>query len=173
MRSLGASHEGPRCTHNEDAFGIVDDATAALVVVADGAGGVSSGRNAADLTVETCLNSFHDRGATLDGSPRSGGAAEHSEGNRAPRRPYTTLPIADRAALRERVQLLLEQRIPDAIGDVAVLEAEARVTLGIPARALERANAAIFRRADAPETARQWRGNGAAAVCVIFAAGQA
>jgi len=174
VRSAGASHEGPARSHNEDAFGIVEDATAALVVVADGLGASQSGRNASDLTVETCLSSFRDRSAApLDELAEIWWRAEHSEGGRAPRRPYTTLPIADRAGLRDRVRLLLEQRVPDALGDVAVLEGEARVVLGIPARALERANAAIFRRAEAPDTSRQWRGHGAAAVCVIFAAGQA
>ena len=160
--------------HNEDAFGVIDDATTALVVVADGVGANGSGRNAADLTVETCLSSFRDRSTgALEELAEIWWRAEHSEGGRAPRRPYTTLPIADRAGLRERVRLMLEQRVPDALGDVAALEAEVRVTLGITARALERANAAIFRRAEAEETARQWRGHGAAAVCVMFAAGQA
>lgn len=176
VRSAGMSHEGPRRQYNEDAFGIVEDATGALAVVADGMGASRSGRPAADLAVETCTESFRVRSASaLEELAEIWWAAEHAADPGKPGgprpRPDEALPIADRAELRERVGLVLARRVPDSMGDVAILEAETRVILELPARTLERSNGSIYRLAERDPT--HWRGHGAAAVCAISAAGQA
>jgi serine/threonine protein phosphatase PrpC len=171
VRGAGASHEGPHRKHNEDAFAFVEDDLAALAVVADGT--IRSGRNAADLVVETCVEMFRGRSTSvLDDLAEIWWVGEHGDGRSGSSRarPYTTLPIADRVGLRERVSAVLARRVPDSMGDVAVLEAETRSLLAIPARALERANASIYRRSE--QNRAGWRGHAAAAICAVFAAGQ-
>ena len=165
VRVAGASHEGPRRRHNEDAFAFLEDDRAALGIVAGGMGAVASGRNAADLTVQTCLDIFRGRRmSVLDDLAEVWWVAEHGEGGGVPR-PYATLPVADRVELRERVRRLLDERMPESMGDVAVLESELRSLLGLPEHALERANAAIYRRAERGDVG--WRGHGASAVAAI------
>src|SRR5262245_33404768 len=126
----GASHEGPFREVNEDSFACFDDAKAAMVVVADGAGGWTSGRRAADLVVSTCRDMFEGRSSSiLDDLAEAWWRGEHEvegpasvSGARA--RPYATLPIGDRVQLRERVKEVLSKRLPESMGDVAVLEME-------------------------------------------------
>lgn len=171
VRAAGASHEGPRRKSNEDVWSFLEDEMAALAVVADGMGGNGSGRKAADLTVETCARIFRGRSTTvLDDLAEVWWLAEHGDGkgSAARARPYSSLPIADRVQLRDRVSLVLEQRAPDSMGDVAVLEAETRLLLAIPQHALDRANAEVHRLGLAK---LEWRDHRAEALCAIFAAG--
>jgi serine/threonine protein phosphatase PrpC len=172
IRSAGASHEGRGRTFNEDAFAVFDDKTTAIAIVADGTGATRSGRDAADLAVDTCARIYRGRGASvLDDLAETWWKGEHGaeQAGRTRARPYSALPIADRVQLRDRVRFLLEQRVPDTLGDVAVLEEETRSLLEIPRCALERTNAAIHRLA---ENDQRWRGHGAEAACAIFAAGR-
>jgi serine/threonine protein phosphatase PrpC len=183
VEGTGASHEGPIREVNEDAFAFVEDRGAALAVVADGMGREGSGRSAADIVTETCTAMFRVREkATLDELAEVWWKGEHVAPERSAEedsgaepakqrvRPYHALPIGDRASLRERVELVLARRVPESMGDLAVLDAEAQAILGIPRLALTRVNSALHRRA---ESNPRWRGYGATAACVIFAAGQA
>ena len=172
VRGAGARH-GARGA-GEDAFAVVETPGSALAVVAEGMSATRSAREAADLTVETCTRIFRGRAlSVLDELAETWWLGEHGEetasGLRA-RRPYASLPIADRVGLRERVSRLLEERVPDSLGDIAVLEAETASFLDLSARGLRRASADIYRRAEADP---RWRGHGAAAACIVFAAGQA
>lgn len=172
VRGAGATHEGPQRDHNEDAFAFFEDATSAIAVVADGMGHARSGDHAAAKIVDACANIFRGRGATvLDELAETWWIGEHGIGSPGARvRPFSTLPIAERVELRERVRRLLEHRVPEAMGDVAVLEAERESLLAIPTRVLERANADVHRLV---ERDRSWAGLGAAGACVLFAAGSA
>ncbi len=172
VRSAGASHAARGS--GEDAYAIVDTETSVLAVVAEGMSATRSAREAADLTVATCTRLFRGRAtALLDELAEAWWLGEHGEetakGRRA-RRPYASLPIADRVGLRERVSRVLEERVPDSLGDVAVLEAETASFLDLPARGLRRASADIYRRGEADP---RWRGHGVAAASIVFAAGQA
>jgi serine/threonine protein phosphatase PrpC len=172
VRGKGASEQGPRRKRNEDAFGFFEDATSAIAIVADGMG--ATGKHVADHTVETCSSIFAGRGASvLDDLAEVWWRGEHGETQRGgPRvRPFSTLPIAERVELRERVRLLLEQRVPEALGDIAVLEAEKKSLLGIPERVLHRVNGDLYRFVEADRVRRS--GLGAAAACVLFGAGHA
>src|SRR5262245_18627931 len=134
VRAKGATHAGPRGNDNEDAFGFVAEDGAALAVVADGVGEHISGRRAADITVETCAELFRGRSTSiLDELAEVWWLGEHGDDAVGTRpRPYSTLPIADRVALRDRVGRILKERNPDSMGDVAVLEAETQSLLAIP-----------------------------------------
>lgn len=174
VQGLGASHAGPRLHRNDDAFVFIDDTNAALAVVAGSMGPHHlMPRPAAEVTIETCERIFRGRSASiLDDLAETWWRAEHgtdaSPG--APRpRPYATLPIADRAALRDRVTVLLAKRVPDSMGDMAVLEAETKTLLDLPARSLERANRELHR---ASERDPQHRPFSTSAACAIFVAGQ-
>jgi hypothetical protein len=171
VRASASTDAGPGA--GDDAHAFVDDGHAALAVIAHGVAPARSGRRAANLAVETCVEMFRGRTTTvLDDLAETWWKGEHGEGKGAARpRPYTALPIADRAALRERVGLLLSTRTPVSMGDVAVLEAETRSVLAIPVRAFERVSAAITRRAD--ERWANWEGLFAVAAAVIFVAGRA
>jgi serine/threonine protein phosphatase PrpC len=173
VRAVTATDAGGGRRTNDDAHAFVDDGRAALAVIAHGVAPARSGRRAADLAVETCVEMFRGRTTTvLDDLAETWWKGEHGDGKGAARpRPYTALPIADRAALRERVSLLLSTRTPDSMGDVAVLEAETRSVLAIPERAFERVSTAITRRAD--ERWASWEGLFAVAAAVIFVAGRA
>lgn len=176
VRTAGESHAGPMREYNEDAFGIFDDATSAIAMVADGMGGHSSGRRGADLCVDTCKALFEGRKSSiLDDLAEAWWNGEHppppSSDVPAKRpRPYSTLPVVDRVELREHVKELLAKRVPQSMGDVATLEAETRTLLDLPTRIMQRANGDLHRRS---ERDMSWRGTGAAVVCAIFAAGQA
>ncbi len=167
VRGAGATHPGPSRDHNEDAFGFFEDATSALAIVADGTGGAGP----AGRIVDTCKTIFRGRSATmLDDLAETWWLGEHGAGSPGARvRPFSTLPISERVELRERVRRLLEHRVPEAMGDVAVLEAEKQSLLAIPARTLARANAELYRLAE-KDRARDGSLGGSAA-CVIFAAG--
>jgi serine/threonine protein phosphatase PrpC len=169
VRGGGASHEGPRAAQNVNAFAFIEDDGAALAIVAGGIGTATSGRNAADLTIATASEIFRGlRSSVLDDLAEVWWFGEHGDGKSGPRaRPYTSLPIADRVGLRDRVRVVLAERVPESMGDVAVLEAEARSVLAIPERALERANVSIYRRSE--QNRPGWRGSGASAVCAVFA----
>lgn len=166
VRAAGATHQGPARDHNEDAFGFFDDASSAIAIVADG-----TGRDPAARIVDTCKTIFRGRNATvLDDLAETWWLGEHGVGSPGARvRPFSTLPIAERVELRERVRLVLEHRVPEAMGDVAVLEAEKELLLAIPTRALTRANADLIRLAEKDHRRRGVVG--AAAASVIFAAG--
>src|SRR5262249_55600106 len=153
-----------------DAFGFVEDGAAALAVVADGMGsGGLSGRNAADLTVDTCTRIFQQRASwIMDDLAELWWIAEHGAGESSS---YATLPMEDRSQLRERAATVLERRVPDCMGDIALLEGERCLLLAIPRRGLELANVDVFRRSERDPS--RWRGHGAAAACAIFAGGQA
>jgi serine/threonine protein phosphatase PrpC len=171
VRGTGATHAGPRREHDGDAFGFFEDSNAALAVVADGVG--SAGDEASRRVIETCSNMFRGRRATiLDDLAETWWRNEHGEPRRgdARVRPFSTLPIAERVELRERVRLLLDRRVPETMGDVAVLEAETQMLLGIGAQALARVNGDIHRLVER-ERAR-WHDVGACAACVTFAAGR-
>jgi serine/threonine protein phosphatase PrpC len=172
VRAAGASHEGPRRKSNEDVWRFVEDDTAALAVIADGMGGSGSGRKVADLVVDTCARIFRGRSTTvLDDLAEIWWLGEHGDPGGAHRaRPYSSLPIADRVQLRDRVSLVLDRRVPESMGDVAVLEAETRLLLAIPEHALARANAEVYRLG---QKRLEWRAYRAEAVCAIFAAGHA
>ncbi len=173
-RGVGASHAGPRRTHADQAFAYLADDSAAFAVVASGVAQEPSGRDVASRAVETCTRIFRERTASmLDDLAEVWWRAEHgaddAAAGRRPR-PFQSLPIAERAELRDRVRGLLRVRVPDALGDIAVLEAETQRLLEIPRRALERVNGDLIR---AAERNRQLAGIGASAACVIFAAGRA
>lgn len=175
VRGEGRTHEGPTLRRNEDAFAFVSDESTALAVVAGAMGRhLLPQRTAAELTIDTCVQIFRGRGSTvLDDLAETWWRAEHgsdpSAGGTRPR-PYSTLPIADRVGLRDRVTLLLSRRVPDSMGDVAVLEAETQALLALPARCLERANRELHR---AMEKDPHHRPFSTSTACVIFAAGQA
>jgi serine/threonine protein phosphatase PrpC len=176
VSGAGATHEGPTLRRNEDAFSFLTDDSAALAVVAGAMGRHSlSPRTAGEVTIETCKRIFRGRSTSiLDDLAETWWRAEHGGDSRpsagGPRpRPYATLPIADRAELRDRVMLLLERRIPDSMGDVAVLEAEKQTLLALPVRSLERANRELHR---AVEKDPHHRPFSTSAACAIFAAGQ-
>ncbi len=171
-RGEAASDAGRVHDHNEDAFAFFEDDTSAIALVADGIGHHRSGENAATRIVDACASLYRGRGASvLDALAETWWVGEHGTGSPGARvRPFSTLPIAERVELREHVRRLLEHRVPEAMGDIAVLEAEKESLLGIPKRVLERANADVMRRI---ERDRAWSGLGAACVCVIFAAGHA
>jgi hypothetical protein len=76
------------------------------------------------------------------------------------------VPAADPRA--RHVERLLATRIPESLGDAAVLEAEVASLLDLPALALGRAGAAIYRNA---ETEVRWRDQMASAACAVVAAG--
>lgn len=155
---------------------VVTEADAGLAVVAEGLA-PSSQRHAqqcAELVLESCRQIFRGRAANiLDELAEVWWLGEHGEetatGARRARRPYATLPIADRVELRERVATLLERRTAESMGDVAALEAETASLLAIPDRALRRAASDIYRYA---EGNREWRHAAASAACAIFAAGR-
>ena len=170
VRAAGATHEGPAREHNEDAFAFFEDETSALAIVADGMGRPRSRDHAAKRIVDVCATIYRGRAATvLDDLAERWWLGEHGTGAPGARvRPFSTLPIAERVELREHVRRLLEHRVPEALGDVAVFEAEKESLLAIPTRTLARANADIHRLA---EKDRSWAGVGAAAACVLFAAG--
>jgi serine/threonine protein phosphatase PrpC len=165
VRAAGATDVGPQREHNEDDFGFFEDATSAIAVVADGLS--RSDRAASGRVVETCATLFRGRSSTiLDELAETWWRGEHGD---ARVRPFSTLPIRERVELRDRVRLLLDARVPETLGDAAVLEAEVQSLLAIGARALERANAEIHRLAEK----QRWQGLGATAASVMFAAGRA
>ncbi len=170
----GATDAGPTLRHNEDAYAFVADESAALAVVAGAMGRHHlSPKTAADFTIETCERIFRGRSTTiLDDLAETWWRAEHgnspSPGGPRPR-PYTTLPIADRVQLRDRVKLLLSRRVPDSMGDLAVLEAETKTLLDLPRRSLERANRELHRFS---EKDRHHRPFAASAACAVFVGGQ-
>jgi serine/threonine protein phosphatase PrpC len=128
------------------------------------------GRNgrAGELVADHLLRIFKEATTSmLDDLAEVWWRAEH-EGART--RPFASLPIADRAELRARVKKLLAERVPEALGDQAVLEAETQRLLALPALALARAQSELERRA---ERDRTWRGEGAVVEAILFAAGQA
>ena len=170
VRAAGVTHEGPGRDHNEDAFGVFEDATSAIAIVADGVGRTRPGEPAARRIVDICKDIFRGRSATvLDDLAETWWVGEHGAGSPGARvRPFSTLPIAERVGLRDNVRRLLDHRVPEAMGDVAVLEAEKESLLGLPARTLARANAELHRRA---EKDRSTGALGGAAACAIFAAG--
>ena len=135
----------------------------------------NTGPRAAEIVVDSCSEMFRGRRSSIrDELAEVWWLGEHGEdregGGRRARRPYSTLPIADRVELRDRVGVLLEKRVPESMGDVSVLEAETTSLLAIPQRALVRAGADLYRRAEGD---RRWRGTAAGAACVLFAAGRA
>lgn len=170
VRGAGATSEGPQRNRNEDAFAFFEDETSAIAVVADGMGHARSGDHAAAKIVDACAAIFRGRSATvLDELAETWWVGEHGAGAPGARvRPFSTLPIAERVELRSRVRSLLEHRVPEAMGDIAVLEAERESLLAVPMRVLQRANADVHRLVERDPS---WAGVGAAGACVLFAAG--
>ena len=135
----------------------------------------NTGPRASEMIVDSCSEMFRGRRSSIrDELAEIWWLGEHGEeragGVRRAPRPYSTLPIVDRVELRDRIGALLETRAAESMGDIAVLEAETRSLLAIPERALVRASADLYRRAEGD---RRWRGTAAGAVCVLFAAGRA
>jgi serine/threonine protein phosphatase PrpC len=158
---------------NEDACAYFEDEMASIAIVADGCGGNSSGAPAAMISIETTKTIFEARNTTIiDDVAEAWWQAEHESSRdlaaAARPRPYDALPISDRAELRDRVTRLLQKRVPDAIGDVAALEAEKKVMLDLPRRVIVRSNDEIQR---AIRHNRTMRGMGAAVMIAMFAAG--
>lgn len=170
-RGAFATETSPYREVNEDACAYFEDDAASIAVVADGCGGNSSGSPASRMAVETTKTIFEARRTTIiHDVAEAWWRAEHEStrdvGARA--RPYDALPISDRAELRDRVTRLLQKRVPDAIGDVAALEAERRVMLDLPQRVIVRSNDEIQR---AVLRDRNLRGMGAAVMIALFADG--
>src|SRR5215211_7874515 len=94
IRGAQASHAGPVRAYNEDACLFLDDDEGAIAMVADGMGGGTSGRPAADLAVETCLRVF---AAKFDLYAEEWWKAEHGG---EPPVLWEALPVEERRALR-------------------------------------------------------------------------
>jgi protein phosphatase len=180
VRARGAVDEGSAGHHRgHHSYGVYDDATAAFAVLARG---LAFDARAAHLAVETCERVFRGRQtAILDTLAEIWWRGEHqadappADAPRAVRLagrppPYAALPIADRAAVRDRVRLLLERRIADSMGDAAVLRAEQDTIFALPERALERVHAEVMRRS---ETKPDWSRAGVSAAAVVFTGGHA
>lgn len=144
------------------------DGDATFVCVVRGLGpGEKSDAQVGRHIVDICMPLFEQRVASmLDDLAETWWKAEH-EGARV--RPFSSLPIGERADLRARVKRLLEERVADTLGDQAVLEGEAKRLLDLPAIALRRASADLERRAERPA----WTHAAASAICAVFAAGRA
>ncbi len=167
VRCAGATDPGPHREHNEDAFFFEEAGGAAIAVVADGMGGMSSGRAAADLVIDTCARAFRERDRPpLDEIAEAWWIGEHGSGALA----YASLPDSARGELCERAASVLATGTVETQGDLAVLEAERRLVLEVPLRALRLANRVVYERS---ESDPRWRGFGAAVVGVLFADGQA
>jgi hypothetical protein len=169
VRGAFAQATGPLRERDDQAIDLVIDQTAAFAAVIRGMVHPRSGRAAADMVKDIAVRMFRERTSSmLDDLAEHWWKAEHGHDSGARIRPFSALPIADRAELRARVKKLLVDRVPDALGDQAVLEAERRRLLDLPQVALRRANGELERRI---ERDRAWLGSGAAAMCAIFAAG--
>lgn len=172
-RGVFATHQGARRTHDDQAAVFIADATTAFASVARGwfMRGWSHpgpGKPAAELILDAGVRIFRElTKSMLDDLAELWWTAEH-EGSRV--RPFSSLPIADRAELRARVKRLLADRVADALGDQAVLEGETKRLLEMPALALARAGNDLERRMERDRTG--WTGAGGTAMSAIFAAGQ-
>lgn len=155
---------------------VITEADAGLTVLAEALTPASHrhAQQCAELVLESCHQIFRGRKANiLDELAEVWWLGEHGEetapGVRRARRPYSTLPIADRVELRDRIAALLERRTAESMGDIAALEAETSSLLAVPERALRRAASDIYRYA---EGNRDWQHAAASAGCAIFAAGR-
>ena len=170
-RGAFASHEGARRAYDDQRVVFTADAGAAFAMAIRGMAHARSGRPAANRVGDLATRIFGERTSSmLDDLAEVWWRAEHGADQGARVRPFASLPIADRPELRARVRKLLDDRVPDALGDQAVLEAETKRLLDLPAAALRRAGGELERMA---ERDRTWVGTGACAVAAIFAAGQA
>lgn len=149
--------------------GVSTQEGASFVCLVRGLGsGARSNRQVARHIIDVCMPIFQSRQTSmLDDLAELWWKAEH-EGARV--RPFSSLPIAERAELRARVKQLLASRTADTLGDQAVLEGETKRLLDLPELALRRAHGDLERRA---ERDRQGWNVAGAAVTAIFAAGSA
>jgi hypothetical protein len=149
---------------------VLEEPSATLAVIARGIAPARSGKRGTELMLDACREMFRGRASTvLDGLAEVWWKAEHegSGGGAARPRPFVALPIADRAALRDRVALVLRTRAAESMGDVAILEAEAQSILRIPERAFERVWATIAKWAD--ERRANWENTLVTATAMLFA----
>ncbi|MBX3232806.1 MAG: hypothetical protein KIT84_43800 [Labilithrix sp.] len=171
-RGAFAQHEGPRRAHDEQRVLYLRDDAATFALVARGVGSARSGRPIADRIADLAASTFRERTSSmLDDLAEVWWRAEHGADAGARVRPFSSLPIGDRAELRARVKKLLHDRRPDALGDQAVLEAELARLLDLPAAVLRRAGKDIQRLAE--ERGGFHHGEGACVTAAIFAAGKA
>lgn len=131
-------------------------------------------RGAEQRTLETCVRLFRGRERVLlDELAETWWVGEHGEetakGVRA-RRPYASLPVSERAALRAHVEHVRKTRATDALGDMAVLEAERTALLGLPARGLRQASRELYGLA---EKDPRFRGVGVVAAAMLVAGDEA
>lgn len=103
-----ASHVGAVREHDEDAAFFACAGGTALAIVADGCGGLCSGRVAADLAIEVVRDAFRNPLPALSATWWRG---EHG----------TALPATERASIERHVAALLESHRASTPGDVAVL----------------------------------------------------
>lgn len=167
-RGAAASHEGARRSVDEQVARFLNDDTTGFVILVKGMAQARSGKAAADVIADHAFRMYRERSASmLDDLAELWWKSEH-EGARV--RPFSSLPVGERADLRGRVKRLIVERIPDSLGDQAVLEGEPKRLLEMPLTALRRANADLERRVERDRTA--WLGVGGPTMHAIFAAGQ-
>lgn len=163
-----ARHEGAQHSSDNQAVSFLSDHEAAFASVVRGMWHAHSSRSVAELILDHGVRMFRERTASmLDDLAELWWKSEHV-GSRV--RPFSSLPIGERAELRARVKRLLLDRVPDALGDQAVLEGETKRLLEIPASALRRADADLERKVE--RGGREWLGAGGSAMHAIFAARQ-
>lgn len=168
-RGASASHAGPELDDDAQRVAYIEEEGSTFVFVVQGIGAQRSGRAVADHIAETCLRALGDRRRLLlESLAETWWSAEHGESaSRA--RVLASLPPDDRIDLAERIDKLLTERTPDAIGDQAVLEAEASRVLELPSRVFHAAHEEV---AFAREQRGFFRNEGASAMCALFAAGK-
>jgi len=152
IRGVAASATGAVRNDNEDAAFLAVAGEMALAVVADGTGGRSSGRAAADRTIASARATFARRFLLLAEAWWHG---EHD----AP------LPTGEHARTSAHVRHLLATRHAETPGDVAVLE---RGLGELVRRAMIDANRAVHEQATRDP---HHRGHGASVVIAMFAPG--
>lgn len=153
-----------------DNLGTSAGADATFVCLVRGIGsGARTNTQVGRHIVDVCLPIFTQRATSmLDDLAELWWKGEH-EGARV--RPFSSLPIAERAELRARAKKLLADRTADTLGDQAVLEGETKRLLDLPEVALRRAHNDLERRAERDRAG--WWNVGGATICAIFAAGRA
>jgi len=146
---------------NEDAYACASGATA-FAVVADGTGGASSGRIAADAVVEEVRAAFRDREALVESTlARAWWRREHAGGVR-----FEAVAPDERRELLGRVRLLLGRALrPETPGDLAVLADAQKALFALLARAFVDVDVRIH---EAQARNERLRGMGATAVAGIF-----
>src|SRR5262249_19880749 len=155
-------NEGRVRAWNEDACLFRTDGDAAMAVVADGMGGQSSGRPAADQVIAACGAAFASRAQDY------AEAWWHGEHNGQPQVLWSALPLADREAVDAQVRAVRASRAPVTLGDLAIVEREGEVLVRTAVRALSVANQAIC---SGSATNPMLRGQGSTGVLALFAPG--